>query len=475
MARISFLTSAYTSILNANSELARRLQAAGHDIVYASPYPIERAIADRGLAFQQLSTPIAARGYAYGQLEQPADITASSKGSGRLGRVPRKLVGWLAKFTTVRQRRQAAIQSLGLAQIRDELAALSADLLLIDIELAEHVIAARSLGIPVALTSTWISVWKRPGLPPLHDTTLPESSHRGHQLQLEWRWWTFRWQQWSQRQRQRLRAVGCDRVSILETYAKAVGVSFWTDIDLYQWLLPFSYRTLPILSLNAFEFDFPHDPPPQAYYLGPMVGLDREATLTESDRATRQSLERIIANHRTNPESQALLYCAFGTFSGSYDSALLKRIIEAIARNPQWTLILSLGGRGDPQRLGQLPANAHAFDRVPQLFVLEQVDAAIVHAGIATISECIHFGVPMLAYSVEVTDQNGNAARVAGGGFGIRGDRDGDDAATIQRHLQTLLASPSIRENLHHMQAHFRRYTSENTAVKTVESLLPNR
>ncbi|MEO0852048.1 MAG: nucleotide disphospho-sugar-binding domain-containing protein [Cyanobacteria bacterium J06648_11] len=471
MARIAFVTSAYTSILNANFELARLLQAAGHQVTYASPHPIDGAVAANGLVFQKLSNPIVARGYAYAGLEPNGPSFAEP--SGKLARMQRKLTGWLAKCPTVRQRRRAAIQTLELAQICQELSELSPDLLLVDIELAEYIIAARSLAMPLALTSTWVSVWKRPGLPPLHDTALPDAAQVGNRLGLEWRWWRFRWQQWSQRQQQRLRTVGCDRVSILERYAKDVGVAFWEEIDLYQWLLPCSYRSIPILSLNAYEFDFPHDPPPHAHYLGPTIGLHREDP--SSDRAVRQQLEDIVARHRSNPESQALLYCVFGTFSGSYDLALLERIIEAIARNPQWTLILSLGGQRDPNGMKQLPSNVWVFQRVPQLFVLEQADAAIVHAGIATIAECIHFGVPMLVYSVEVTDQNGNAARVAYHDLGIRGDRQSDDAAAIQLYLHDLLASEAVRDSLHRMQEYFRRYAIENTAVKTVESLLADR
>lgn len=473
MARIAFLTSAYTSILNANVELARLLQAAGHHITYASPYDVDRVVTANRLAFQKLSHPIEARGYAYAGLEQ--HVQSSAHPSSNLVRMQRKLTGWLAKLPTARQRQQAAIQTLGLPHIRQELAELSADLLLIDIELAESIIAARSLAIPIALTSTWISVWKQPGLPPLHDVTLPGEGWQGDRLGLEWRWWRFRWEQWSQRQYHRLRTAGCDRVSILERYAKDVGVTFWDDIDLYQWLLPCSYRSIPILSLNAYEFDFPHDPPPHAHYLGPSIGLNREDRVMESDRAVRQQLEDIIASHQSNPESQALLYCVFGTFSGSYDLTFLQQIIRAIADNPQWTLILSLGGRCDPKTLGDLPVNVRVFSRVPQLFVLERADAAIVHAGIATIAECIHFGVPMLVYSVEVTDQNGNAARVAYHGLGIRGDRHRDDAAAIQHHLHELLASAAIRDRIRRMQQHFERYTLERTAVKTVESLLSDR
>ncbi|MEO0804126.1 MAG: nucleotide disphospho-sugar-binding domain-containing protein [Cyanobacteria bacterium J06642_2] len=465
MARIVFITSGYTSILNANFELARRLQAAGHQIEYASSYDVGDVVSAQGLHFIKLPEPIVAQGYTYARLEKQN----ASPSANRWTRLRTKITQWLVKIPTVRQRRQEAMKVMGLLDIKEGLASLSADLFLIDIEFPEYVIAATALSIPVALLSTWISLRKRPGLPPLHHSAIPGE---GPPLQLEWLWLRFRLSKWRQRQRQRLRTFGCDRVSVLGHYAREVGVTFWPEIDLYQWLIPFSYRTIPVLSLNAYEFDFPHQPHPTFHYVGPSIALTRQDSITESDRAVRQHLEKLIDQHRNDSAARALIYCAFGTFSGSYNLEFLQNIINAIASEPQWTLILSLGGNLDPQTLGHLPANVRVFPRVPQLFVLENADCAIVHAGINTINECIYFGVPMLVYSVEVTDQNGNAARVAYHSLGIRGDRHRDDAMVIQHHLHELLTSDSIQTNVKQMQTIFHEYAQEDKAVQTIEALM---
>ena len=68
-----------------------------------------------------------------------------------------------------------------------------------------------------------------------------------------------------------MRRVGCDRVSVFRDLADAVGFAFERDTDDRQWLIPFTYRRLPVLSLHALEFEFTHTPPAHVRFVGPMV------------------------------------------------------------------------------------------------------------------------------------------------------------------------------------------------------------
>ena len=112
------------------------------------------------------------------------------------------------------------------------------------------------------------------------------------------------------------------------------------------------------------------------------------------------------------------------------------------------------------------------FSWAPQLVLLRSADAAIVHGGINTIDECIHFETPMLAYSGDVTDMPGNIARLVHHGLGIEGDGDRDGAATIANRLDQLMADQKIAKRLRKHCAAAERYVEERVLEKTIEALL---
>ncbi len=45
---------------------------------------------------------------------------------------------------------------------------LNPDLVLINGEMHEHIIAAWAAGVPLALLNSFVSIWRQPGLPPPH-------------------------------------------------------------------------------------------------------------------------------------------------------------------------------------------------------------------------------------------------------------------------------------------------------------------
>jgi zeaxanthin glucosyltransferase len=136
-------------------------------------------------------------------------------------------------------------------------------------------------------------------------------------------------------------------------------------------------------------------------------------------------------------------------------------------------VVLGLGGRIDVDALGRLPEHIRAYPWVPQLRVLERADCAVIHGGISTINECIHFGVPMLAYPFKhVTDQMGNAARIAYHGLGIAADRDRDTPERIRARVKRILEDETYHTAPRRMREVVRRYAVERTAEERVAQLL---
>ncbi len=456
MAHIVFITSGIASIYNTNLELARRLQAAGHRVTYAGSDDIRQAVSDRGVDFVHL-------------LSAPAvDDAAGAPSWGKVQRIR----DWLSKWGTIRQRRALALDQLAGRRSCESLRALKPDLILVDIELADFVITAVALRVPVALVSTWLSLFKRPGLPPLHLDLVPGQGWRGSQLGLEGAWLKFRAWKWLQRRLAWLRTVGTDPNSILKRYASETEFPFQREADVSHWLIPYVYRTLPLLCLNAYELDFPHTPYPTVRYTGPMIRLESGASASASS-AMPDTLNSLLQQRAASPRARPLIYCAFGAFFRGNDVAFIQRVVTAFSDKPEWDVVLALGGRFDISVLGALPNNVHAYTWVPQTRVLQSADAAVVHAGIATLNECIHFGVPMLVYPFkQTTDQMGNAARIAYHNLGIMADREVDQAKDIIGKLEHLLGDPSYKTRLEAMRSHFDKYTHEDRAVNAVEAIL---
>jgi UDP:flavonoid glycosyltransferase YjiC (YdhE family) len=454
MAHIVFVTSGIASIYNAAFELARLLEQAGHQVTYASPGDIRQAVATQGIRYVQLNNS-----------QENAKPIQQIDANG-------KVRGWLEKLRTRREQQAFALKSLRSHDFAPLIKLLNPDLLIIDIELHEFVIASPLLNVPVALLSTWVSLYKRPGVPPLHLYIIPGVGWRGSKAGIEWAWLKYRLWKWLQRHQQRVRAVGADPSSVLNRYADQTGFRFQQEVDRYQWLLPFSYRSLPVLCLNALEFDFPHQPHPSVRHLGAMIHLQRKDPVPMSDQAAiHQRLESLFSSH--NVEKKPLVYCAFGAFFGGDDLPFFQRMVKAAEAEPGWEFVIGLGGRWETNKLGALPPNVHAFGWVPQLRVLQHADCAVIHGGISTINECIHFGVPMLVYPFKkTTDQMGNAARVVYHGLGIAADRDTDDPQAICDHIRQLLSAPTYKTRVRAMQRQFEEYRRENRAVQAIEALI---
>lgn len=442
MAHIICITGGLTGIFNASLGLVQHLERAGHQITYASPYDLHK--------------PVIAKGIPYIQLE-PWGMRP----------IEPSTLNWWQKLRLLPERQQHAVDAMGVQNFVKTIKDLKPDLLLIDMEMYPYIMSAVAAQLPVALLCPFLSIWKRPNLPPINTSIVPGEGWQGNGWGIEWSWFRNGLTRWVQYQKARLRRVGLVQRSILRCHAQQLDISFRQQFGFTQWLIPYDQGLTPILCFHALELDFPHNPHPLMHYVGPMISEDRPESWVEP--MTYQALEKLYEHRRSHHRS--LIYCGCSTFVQG-DTQHLQKIIAAVANVPQWDLVLGLGGKLDLETLGPLPTNVHAFRWAPQLQILKHADCAVIDGGINTINECIYFGVPMLVYSLGHACQNGSTARVAYHKLGLVGDRLQDNASQILCYLQQLLTGVSYQVTIDRMRDIFHQYSHENRAAQVVERLL---
>jgi len=97
---------------------------------------------------------------------------------------------------------------------------------------------------------------------------------------------------------------------------------------------------------------------------------------------------------------------------------------------------------------------------------------AINHAGVTSVNECITLGVPIIAYSPSLTDQDGVAARIAFHGLGLAAELDAGNPTQLERNIERVLGDDSFRANVQAMGAAFKRYETDHVAERTIERIL---
>jgi UDP:flavonoid glycosyltransferase YjiC (YdhE family) len=109
-----------------------------------------------------------------------------------------------------------------------------------------------------------------------------------------------------------------------------------------------------------------------------------------------------------------LVYLSLGSL-GSADVDLMRRLVEVLAGTPYRYIV----SKGPQHALIDLADNMWGQEFLPQTTILPLVDLVITHGGNNTVTECLHFGKPMVVLPL-FWDQYDNAQRVHERGFGVR-------------------------------------------------------
>lgn len=446
MATIAIVTRELAGRVNTYCELGRRLEAAGHEVVVTSPADIAGRVDEHGLEFRPLS-----KLHPAGHAGRPV-IRVS----------PKQALESLFDLRHYRRNRAAELEDQDVPGWVEGFRSLAPDLVLCDFELPVQVVVAKGLGLRVALLSDQLSLYRRPGLPPLHVDVAPGEGWRGGRVGLPLLWWRFLAWKWARFQLLRMLSAGRDELSVLFETARRVDWDLRREIQLYQWSTPLTWKRLPVLTLNALELEFPHRPPSNVEYVGPVLNTRTGAVPTEME----QQLRPFLAG---SPERR-LIYGGFGAYHEGDELDFLRRVVDAVATEPSWDLVIGLGGRMSPQDLGPMPANVHLLAWAPQQQLLAAADVAVLHGGITSVNEAIAAEVPMVVYPHTYNDTPGYAARIRYHGLGVTGNRSDVSPSDIHAHIEQVLTDPRVRANVTRMHGHFQGYGAR--AVDVVEELL---
>ena len=142
------------------------------------------------------------------------------------------------------------------------------------------------------------------------------------------------------------------------------------------------------------------------------------------------------------------VYISLGTIN-HLDNAFYEAAFAAFAGYPA-QFILSVGRNTEIERLGPIPDNFIVRNYVPQLEILQEVDAFITHGGMNSVHEGLYYGVPVVVVPHQM-EQLLNGKRVAETETGILlGDSRPYGRVTaqaLQEALDTVLENPAYRQN----------------------------
>jgi UDP:flavonoid glycosyltransferase YjiC (YdhE family) len=254
-----------------------------------------------------------------------------------------------------------------------------------------------------------------------------------------------------------VRLLGNDRRSVWERAARASGVDVAQVSVRTEW--PYLYFPgLRYLHVSALELDFPAGQVHTEGRVGPLVYRDRrEPAAVEDVAAVRDFLAA-----RT-PDSPPLVLCVMGSILNP--AGFYSRLVSAAEDADFEVLVLARDMKPD------LPDNVTAVSYMPQIEALAHASVAIFHGGVATLNECVAAGVPMLVCSGRKLDENGNAARVAYHGVGLRASISASPRE-LRAGIETLLLDPSYRQHVEKLRERFAHYDKCDTALNQIEAWL---
>ena len=178
------------------------------------------------------------------------------------------------------------------------------------------------------------------------------------------------------------------------------------------------------------------------------------------------SCVRTEANDLELPKGDgALVYLSLGSL-GSADVELMQRLVDLLAAG-RYRAVVSKGPQHDQIELrdGQVGA-----ELVPQPALLPLVDAVITHSGNNTVTECLHFGKPMVLLPL-FWDQYDNAQRMHELGLGVRLPTFTFEDGELGAAIDGVVADGALTERLKGVSRRLQDSPGTEKAADCIESV----
>lgn len=154
----------------------------------------------------------------------------------------------------------------------------------------------------------------------------------------------------------------------------------------------------------------------------------------------------------------------------TYQRDFFNTCIAAFA-DTEFHLILSIGRYVTPEELVPIAANIEVHAQIPQLEVLQTASLFITHAGMNSLMEAAHFGVPVIAVPQQA-EQRLNARRLQQLGLGLHLLRETIDAAGLLAAARALHESEICRAQIAKFQQQLKAAGGASAAADLFDSVL---
>jgi len=160
------------------------------------------------------------------------------------------------------------------------------------------------------------------------------------------------------------------------------------------------------------------------------------------------------------------VFVSLGTLNAERGERFFGALSEALGDLPLQVILSA------PDGFGPFPENFIVRPFVPQLAVLDKVDAVVSHGGHNTVAETLARGLPLVVAPIK-DDQPVIAKQVTEAGAGLRLSFTRPRPKLIREAVQRVLAEPSFRSGAERIQRSFEEAGGARRAAELLEELLP--
>ena len=215
------------------------------------------------------------------------------------------------------------------------------------------------------------------------------------------------------------------------------------------------------------DLEFIHEGAVNLYVYPELADYRRAVPLAPSwhrlESSVRQTDEKFTLPEALAAGDRPRSYFSLGSL-GSADVELMRRVIGCLAATPYRYIV----SKGPLHEEIALPPNMAGAEFLPQTSVIPLCQLVITHGGNNTVTECLHYGKPMVVLPL-FWDQYDNAQRMHELGLGIRLDTYHFADNELHAALDRLLTDAALQRRLAAAAATIQGHDGLRTAAGLIE------